>query len=71
MFFSGDLDLGPLGSYSGSPFLTPDAFLRSPDKDALGRFLVVVFCLAPPLLLICDLVLNNFSFNIIIIKLEF
>ncbi|CAK9236414.1 unnamed protein product [Sphagnum troendelagicum] len=28
-------DLGTLGSYSGSPFLTPDAFLRSPDKDVL------------------------------------
>lgn len=32
---AGDLDLGPLGSYSGSPFLTPDTFLRSPDKDGL------------------------------------
>jgi len=30
---AGDLDLVPLGSYSGSLFLTPDAFLRSPDKD--------------------------------------
>jgi hypothetical protein len=36
-FFSGELDLGTLGSYSGSPFLTPDAFLRSPDKDVLGE----------------------------------
>jgi hypothetical protein len=34
---SGELDLGTLGSYSGSPFLTPDAFLRSPDKDVLGE----------------------------------
>lgn len=40
MSFSGDLDLGPLGSYSGSPFLTPDAFLRSPDKDGLGEFVL-------------------------------
>lgn len=32
---AGDIDLGHLGSFSGSPFLTPDAFLRSPDKDGL------------------------------------
>ncbi|GLJ38721.1 hypothetical protein SUGI_0789170 [Cryptomeria japonica] len=32
-------DLGPLGSYSGSPFLTPEteAFFRSPDKDELDE----------------------------------
>ncbi|XP_024387190.1 uncharacterized protein [Physcomitrium patens] len=38
---TGDLDLGPLGSYSGSPFMTPDAFLRSPDKDVLDD---IEFC---------------------------
>ncbi len=46
--WSGELDLGTLGSYSGSPFLTPDAFLRSPDKDVLGEDNDLLCCFASP-----------------------